>query len=116
MRTPALEALVRDPSVVESVPADEIPALLGEVEELKGKLMLRLFSSGVQPVQTATPTPGDGGPDKLLTAKEASEILGVTTKWVYERSKRLPFARRLSPGTLRFSEKALRRWMSSRGS
>jgi len=52
--------------------------------------------------------------DRLLTPKEAAEILGQNTKWLYRHAARLPFARRLSRKSLRFSEKGLRRWLATR--
>ena len=50
------------------------------------------------------------GPDRLLTAKEAADLLNVTPRWLYRRQ--LPFARRLSRRAVRFSEAGLRRWLT----
>lgn len=52
--------------------------------------------------------------DRMLTVQEAAERLGVDTRWVYRRAKKLPFTRKLSTGTLRFSERGLERWKESR--
>lgn len=52
--------------------------------------------------------------DRLLRVKEAAEILGVEVRWLYDRSDSLPFARKLAPRTLRFSERGLYRWMETR--
>ena len=54
------------------------------------------------------------GPDRLLTAAEAAGVLGVSRRWLYTRASQLPFARHLSPRTLRFSETGLRRWIERR--
>src|SRR5437773_9140222 len=35
--------------------------------------------------------------ERLLTAREAAPLLGVTPRWLYRRAKSLPFARRLGP-------------------
>lgn len=53
-------------------------------------------------------------PDRLLTVDEAAERLSVDRRWVYRRVEELPFTRRLSTGTLRFSEKGIERWVKSR--
>jgi predicted DNA-binding transcriptional regulator AlpA len=50
-------------------------------------------------------------PDRLLTVAEAAAILGVAPRWLYRHASRLPFARRLSPKALRFSEAALARYL-----
>jgi hypothetical protein len=52
--------------------------------------------------------------DRLLTAEQGATIPGVTKRWVERRARRLPFARRLSPHAVRYSESGLRRWMSNR--
>jgi predicted DNA-binding transcriptional regulator AlpA len=57
---------------------------------------------------------GDTPPDKLLTVQEAADRLGVDRRWIYRHSENLPFVRRLSAGTLRFSERGLVRWQESR--
>lgn len=59
------------------------------------------------------PSPQDGD-DRLLTVNEAAALLGTSTDWLYRRSSTLPFARKLGPRTLRFSERGLRRYMDSR--
>ena len=53
--------------------------------------------------------------DHLLTVDEAAEVLAVERTWLYRHADTLPFSRKLSPGTLRFSSNGLQRWMASRG-
>ena len=55
-------------------------------------------------------------PDRLLTAKAVAERLGVQPRWVYDRADELPFTRRLSGNLLRFSERALERYLAARPS
>lgn len=106
-----LATLAADPSRVEDVGRDAIPALIGEVETLKARLWARLQAVEVAPA----PTPStNGGPDKLLTAEEAAERLSVDKRWVYRKADSLPFTRRLGTGTLRFSSRGLERWKESR--
>lgn len=53
---------------------------------------------------------GQGKAGRLLTAKEAAPLLGVTPRWLYRRAAGLPFTRRLGPKTLRFDAEGLARW------
>lgn len=57
---------------------------------------------------------GSGDGDRLLKVDEAAEILDVKKRWLYDRSDSLPFARKLAPRTLRFSEEGLYRWIETR--
>jgi predicted DNA-binding transcriptional regulator AlpA len=51
--------------------------------------------------------------DRLLDVHDAADLLGVKPRWLYRRAKSLPFAKRLSPGVLRFSEAGLRAYMAA---
>jgi excisionase family DNA binding protein len=108
--TPDLASLARDPKRIDTLSPEALPALLGEVETLRARLWSRLQTSAVpQPV----PTPShDGTADRLLTVAQVAERLGVTKRWVYRRVGKLPFARRIGAGTLRFSERGLERWQA----
>jgi predicted DNA-binding transcriptional regulator AlpA len=57
---------------------------------------------------------GNESAERLLTAEEVAHALGVTKRLVRRRAKRLPFARRISPRAVRYSESGLKRWMSNR--
>ncbi len=54
-----------------------------------------------------------GTPDRLLDVAAAAS-LGVRPRWLYDRARTLPFARKLGGRTLRFSEVGLRRWLARR--
>ncbi len=84
----------------------EIPAVLGELEELKAAAWAQLLgpANGAHPAESK---PQDG---RWLTAVEAAALLRVTPRWLYRHQKKLPFARQLSRKCLRFSEAGLRRW------
>ena len=58
---------------------------------------------------------GESHQDHLLTVDEAAEVLAVERTWLYRHADTLPFTRKLSTGTLRFSSNGLQRWMASRG-
>jgi len=108
-----LAALAADPERVADLDPAALPGLIGEVEALKARLWARLQAAGaavtVSPDPKATP-----GADRLLTATEAAERLGVNARWLYRKADSLPFTRKLSQGTLRFSERGLERWQASR--
>lgn len=52
--------------------------------------------------------------DHLLTVDEAAGVLAVERTWLYRHAGKLPFTRKLSAGTLRFSSNGLHRWLASR--
>jgi excisionase family DNA binding protein len=108
-----LATLAADPARVEDLHPDALPALIGEAEALRARLWARLQAVSA-PAPAAQPSRNGSGPDRLLTAQEAAERLGVSRRWVYRKAGSLPFARRLGQGTLRFSERALERWQESR--
>lgn len=66
------------------------------------------------PEMESAPPPAAPAPDRLLSVKEAADRLGVDRRWLYRRADTLPFAKKIGPGTLRFSEKGLNRWMERR--
>jgi predicted HicB family RNase H-like nuclease len=50
--------------------------------------------------------------DTLLTAVEAAAIVRRSTKWLYRRAAKLPFARRLDNRSWVFSKKGLDKWIN----
>jgi excisionase family DNA binding protein len=60
----------------------------------------------------AAPTPEPEQSDRLLTVSEAAKRLGVSRRYVYGHADEYPFARRLGPKTLRFSERGLEKWLA----
>jgi excisionase family DNA binding protein len=106
-----LATLAADPTRVEDVSPDRLPALIGEAEALRARLWARLQAGAIHAAPAPAPD-ASGGPDRLLKAKDAAERLGVDVRWIYRQSKagRLPFARKLSGGTLRFSERGMEQW------
>lgn len=108
-----LATLAADPERVGNVPPDALPALIGEAESLRALLWARLQAA---PAPTAPePSKGNGtAPDRLLTAQVAADLLGVDKRWVYRKADSLPFTRKLSEGTLRFSSRGLEKWKERR--
>ena len=68
---------------VRELPADELPRLLGELEEIRCTALARL----------AAPAPA--GSDELLDVQEASQRLGVGTDYLYRHHRKFPFTRRM---------------------
>lgn len=106
-----LAELVADPARLDDLPEEELADVLAELERLRARVWSRLARP---PESNGT---GEGAPetgDRMLTVEEASEILGVEARWLYDRSDSLPFAKKLAPRTLRFSERGLYRWLDTR--
>lgn len=105
-----LAALAADPERVAHVASETLPRLIGEAETLRALLWAE---HQARAVRTVAPKPErNGGQDRLLTAAEAAEQLGVSRRWVYRKADRLPFTKRLGAGTLRFSERGLQKWQA----
>jgi predicted DNA-binding transcriptional regulator AlpA len=75
-----------------TIPSEDLPRLLGELEEIRATALARLTSI----VRTAP------SPDSLLSVDEASIRLGVSPHYLYRNHERLPFTRRMGR-SLRFS-------------
>jgi predicted DNA-binding transcriptional regulator AlpA len=107
-----LAEIIANPQKVQDLPAESIPAVLGEIEHIRASLWARMMSAnGNSPSHEQQKV---GGEDKLLTAEEAAAILKVSSRWLYRHAKKLPFTRRLSRKVLRFSEAGLRKWQGAR--
>jgi predicted DNA-binding transcriptional regulator AlpA len=109
---PTLADLVSSPSKVGRARVEAIPELRAEL----ARLDLLLESHFIRQVLGAGSKADDprDATDKLLAATEAALLLGVTSRWLYRHWKTLPFARRLSRKTLRFSEAGIRRYMAAK--
>jgi predicted DNA-binding transcriptional regulator AlpA len=105
-----LAALAADPERVADVVPERVPALLGELEALRAMLWAR----NQAPPTPALPASNGAKPDTWLKVDEAAERLAVSRRWLYTHADSLPFAKRLTGGTLRFSSRGLERWQASR--
>lgn len=78
-------------TAAQTLPPDQLPRLLGDLEELRAVAYSRLtLPTAVQ------------RPDELLAVEPASERLGVSVDYLYRNHSRFPFTRRVGR-TLRFS-------------
>ena len=100
------------PAELEGLSRAEAAAMLVELAGLQAALAGRLSAPSPQPTTRRDAAESD----RLLTVSQVAERLGVTPRWLYRHAKDLPFARRLTRKTLRFSEVGLRQWQAARGS
>ena len=105
---PELTDLVADPIKAALLPAEAIPAMLGELERLKATLWARLtFLANAGQGQT-----GAAG-DRLLTVTEAARKLGKSKDALYRHAGKYPFTVR-DGRNLRFSEAGIERYIRQR--
>ena len=100
-----LAALVEDPRRLATVPPSRIPALLSQLSALQGAMAARLISADRDETVSTE--------DTLLTVDQAAERLGVSTDWLFRRSRTLPFVVRLGRH-LRFSNRGIDRYLRNR--
>lgn len=105
--TPELAAMA---ARLDQVERAALPGLAGEAAALHARILARLM----EPTSTVAWPEPTSEPDQLLTAEQAAERLGVKKRWMYRHAETLPFTRRLSGGTLRFSARGLERWKANR--
>jgi predicted DNA-binding transcriptional regulator AlpA len=79
--------------VVRGVPTEDLPALLGELEQVRYTAIARLTGP-------ASPAPRES--DRLVSVKEAADRLGISTDNLYRHADDYSFTRRLR-GRLLFS-------------
>jgi predicted DNA-binding transcriptional regulator AlpA len=109
--SPGLHDLLEHPELITSIPLDTIPAILGDIEAFRIRLLARLITSQTPTTptdETAQPT------DRLLDPAQAAALMGVKIRWLYQHHRTLPFARKLSRRALRFDEAGLHRWLAHR--
>lgn len=112
MDSNALAEIAVNPEYLDRLSDEELVDVLSDLEELRAKVWIRLLGgSKEEGEEEASAEPEQ---DQMLKVGEAAQILGVTPRWLYDHCKDLPFARKLAPRTLRFSERGLYRWLERR--
>jgi predicted DNA-binding transcriptional regulator AlpA len=83
---------------------DELPQLLGDLEQIRVVALARLIS----PIVATN--------DELLDVEQAAARLHVTRDWIYRHHRQFPFTKRLgeSEHLLRFSSKGIDAYLKSR--
>ncbi len=93
------------------IPEESIAPMISRLASLQSILAMRLVSISISASRHASRPEED---DEFLTASQAAKLLNVSEDWLYRRSLRLPFARKLSSKALRFSKAGLMRWRAAR--
>ncbi len=90
------------------IQTSELPMLLGELERIKGTILVRIVSPHPQRLAENLV-----GPGKFLTVSEVVERFHVTPKWLYRHKKQLPHSQP-SRKVLLFPEQPLLQWFQKR--
>ena len=112
MRPPTIDEVVQDPRRAKSLPEDVLTALLARCGEAQGIITAALIMAGAKTVRSSRAEVDLI--DKMLTVKEAAEILREPARWFYRNAQKHSFIRRMSRKKLLVSEKGLRQWLASR--
>lgn len=104
-----LAELAADPDRLDRVPDEDLPDVLAALEGLRARLWMRMS----RPPEPTADDPPDTD-DQMLDAEAVAAVLDVDVRYVYDHAEAWPFARRISPRKLRFSERGLYRWLNSR--
>ena len=102
------EFLLPDPM---DIPTESIAPVITRLSSLQTALAARLIH---MPTNSSRQDSKPEGDDELLMTADAAKLLNVSEDWVYRRASRLPFTRRLSRKTLRFSRAGLLRWRAAK--
>ncbi len=84
---------------VTELPPEQLPRLLGDLEEIRCTALARL--SAPAPAQTR---------EQLLDVEAAAQRLGVSRDYLYRHHAELPFTRRMGTA-LRFSLSGMEKWL-----
>lgn len=95
-------------AIREAEPA-ECPALLGELERLKGMAHLRMLEGR----SFRGPVPLTQPEGQYLTVTQVADRFRVTPKWLYRHKRQMPHSQP-SRKVLLFPEQAVTKWFASR--
>ena len=90
---------------IEEAPAEELHAILGQLEQMKSTASFRLYTAANNSRNNDAKEN-----DELIEVKEASQILKVSENYLYQHSKDLPFTVRMGSKVL-FSRKGIERFI-----
>jgi predicted DNA-binding transcriptional regulator AlpA len=96
------------PEVMQNFSHEQIAPLILQLASIQSTLAAKLLDPSLRTQSQSAE------PDALLTAEQAAQQLSVTPHWLYRHWKQLPFSRRLSRKTLRFSENGIRKWQGAK--
>jgi predicted DNA-binding transcriptional regulator AlpA len=84
-------------------PREELPRLLGELEEIRFTAIARLTPAA----------PSIVGPDDLLDVDQAASRLGMSKDYLYRHHTQFPFARRVGRRSVRFSARGIEEYIKA---
>jgi predicted DNA-binding transcriptional regulator AlpA len=93
---PELEEALR---LANELHRDDLPRLLGDIEEVRATASARLASPSAPPQ-----------PDQLLDVEEAAATLGLSADYLYHHHKQFPFTRRIGKRLL-FSQNGVEKYL-----
>ena len=110
--TPArLAELLENPGRIQHLTPAEAAAALLPLAALCAAVATRVTEATVASYPAAGPR---HAVDRLISATEASERTGMSTRWLYKNADSLRFAVRTSERAVRFSERGIERWLLKR--
>ena len=92
-----------------SLPAEQIPAAVAVIGGWLTQLAARQMRAAVVAAPAAS-TVSDM--DRMLTVEEVAQRLRCSTKSIYRRAKKFPFAHRNGSRSWLFSEQGLTKWLA----
>lgn len=90
-------------NVARSMPVEDLPRLLGDLEEIRATALARL----------TTPATVQRAQDELLDVDQAAQRLGISRDYIYRHSDQFPFSRRMGRRLL-FSSLAIDEYLRKR--
>ena len=97
---PELEQAIQ---AARTLPAEDLPGLIGALEEVKATALVRLTAPALQPQAQ----------DSWLDVGEASQLLSMSTSYLYRHSGQFSFVRR-EGRSLRFSAQGIQEYLRGR--
>jgi excisionase family DNA binding protein len=89
-----------------TLPVAQIPAAIAAFAAWQSQLAARLLAAPAPAPQA------NDGEDSMLTVEEVAAKLRCSTKSIYRRAKKLPFAHRNGSRSWLFSEQGLKKWLA----
>lgn len=102
-----------DPDHLERLDEEELIDVLASPARLNALVWSRLLRLSAKTIEEDGEIPKTEG-DQLIDVNEVASILAVSPRWLYDYTDQLPFACKLAPRTLRFSERGVYRWLKTR--
>ncbi|OGF10423.1 MAG: hypothetical protein A2W00_08965 [Candidatus Eisenbacteria bacterium RBG_16_71_46] len=104
--------LAMGPEDVARAPRESLASLLADLAALQTAVAARLAVAAAEDRGQAH----GAGPDEMLTAELAARRTGMSRRQLYKRARagELPFARRVSARSVRFSARGIERWLTQK--